>query len=128
MIFQNCLKIHSPNGSKYHSWYLCLISLQIMLLPIRIFFKFPRRRGNNRMFIIIPSRKFSSFHSPKKGIFVLFQLQFSSCILLFQPHTRALFHHSNSKIVLIPIIVFFFNPGLSLTISFITVITVTVNI
>ena len=39
MIFQNCPKFHSPNGSwlcktisKYHSWYLCQISLQIMLL------------------------------------------------------------------------------------------------
>ena len=49
MIFQNCLKFHPPNGSeignrklritilKHHSWYLCQISLQIMLLPILIF-------------------------------------------------------------------------------------------
>ena len=45
MIFQNCLKCHSPNGSwnnlritilKYNSWYLCQISLLIMLLPILI--------------------------------------------------------------------------------------------
>ena len=49
-------------------------------------------------------------------------------ILLFQPHTRALFHYSTLKIFLIPIIVFFFNPKLSLSISFITVITVTVSI
>ena len=42
VIFQNCLKFHSPNGSwnyitisKYHSWYLCQISLQIMLLSIQ---------------------------------------------------------------------------------------------
>ena len=58
MIFQNCLKFHSPNGSwncvrsrlkkkidswlritilKYNSWYLCQISLQILLLPILIY-------------------------------------------------------------------------------------------
>ena len=39
MIFQNCLKFHSPLRipiSKYHSWYLCQLSLQLMLLPILI--------------------------------------------------------------------------------------------
>ena len=39
MIFQNCLKFHEPlriTISKYHSWYLCQISLQTMLLPILI--------------------------------------------------------------------------------------------
>ena len=33
--FQNCLKFHLPNGSwtisKHHLWYLCQISLQIIL-------------------------------------------------------------------------------------------------
>ena len=33
MIFLNCLKL-CITISKYHSWYLCQISLQIMLLPI----------------------------------------------------------------------------------------------
>ena len=39
MIFQNSLKFHSPLRipiSKYHSWYLCQISLQLMLLPTLI--------------------------------------------------------------------------------------------
>ena len=36
MIFQNCLKLRIT-VSKYHSCYLCQISLQIMLLPIQIF-------------------------------------------------------------------------------------------
>ena len=33
--FQNCVKLRITI-SKYHSWYLCQISLQIMLLPIQI--------------------------------------------------------------------------------------------
>ena len=38
VIFQNCLKLKLRiTISKYHSWYLCQISLQIMLLPIQIF-------------------------------------------------------------------------------------------
>ena len=39
MIFQNCLKFHELlriTILKYHSCYLCQISLQIMLLPIQI--------------------------------------------------------------------------------------------
>ena len=32
--------------SKYHSWYLCKISLQIMLLPIQIYSSFPTSREN----------------------------------------------------------------------------------
>ena len=39
VIFQNCLKFHSPKLcitiSKYHWWYLRHISLKIMLLPIQ---------------------------------------------------------------------------------------------
>ena len=36
VIFQSCLKFQfCKTISKYHSWYLCQISLQIMLLPIR---------------------------------------------------------------------------------------------
>ena len=35
MIFQNCLKLRITI-SRYHSWYLCQISLQIMLLPIQM--------------------------------------------------------------------------------------------
>ena len=36
MIFQNCLL--RITILKYHSWYLCQISLQVMLLPILIWF------------------------------------------------------------------------------------------
>ena len=36
MIFQNCLKFIKRKAIlKYYSWYLCQISLQIMLLPIQ---------------------------------------------------------------------------------------------
>ena len=78
------------------------------------FFKFSRRRRNNGMFIIVPSRQFSLcyYSTPPTPIFV---------ILVFHPHTRALLHYSNLQIFLIPITVFFFNPRVSLSISFITV-------
>ena len=35
MIFQNCLKLRMTI-LKYHKWYLCQISLQIMFLPIPV--------------------------------------------------------------------------------------------
>ena len=55
VIFQNCLKFHSQlriTISKYHSWYLCQISLLIMLLPIQIL------RNNTEALVISKSLKF----------------------------------------------------------------------